>query len=316
MVSPEDCACCGELATQARALSDGAGSHLLVGYCDECAAHAATGATRRFAAVFAGVLLGGSIAAGGPLAWPWLSALESAALAALGALLPPLVSRAFERPSKGHVTAAAAVFFRGPGELVALRSEWASALARAHGVTLRPSSPRSRWSARVLVLAGVCAALALAFHRFHHPLLRVLNLGDVTLELFADERRVGRVEPSSAESASAGLELRLPAGRRRLEVRDLSGNTLASTGARLFSGKYHLYAPASPEVCFWVETQTYGRQSELIRSPPLDGDARFWVLPEEVQGLFAPAPAPLEGGELRSTGGRSVVLRQGRCPPR
>jgi hypothetical protein len=99
-------------------------------------------------------------------------------------------------------------------------------------------------------------------------------------------------------------------------VRDLAGGSVAAAAARLFSGRHHLFAPASPGVCFWLETHTYGRTSETERSPPLESDDRFWVLPDETQGLFAPAPVAPEDSPMRSTGGKSVVLRQGRCSPR
>jgi hypothetical protein len=202
------------------------------------------------------------------------------------------------------------VFFRGPRELVCLRPEWAEELSHSHGTTPRESSRRSRWGSAVAAISGLAALAAFALDRFHHPLVRVLNLGDVTLELFADGRRLGRVEPSSAESPRAGLELRIPAGRRSLAVRDLSGGLVATADVRLFSGKYHLYAPASPEVCFWLETQSYGKKPESERSAPLESPERFWVLPDEVRGLFSPNPG---ASERSSTAAKSVVLRQGPC---
>src|SRR5688500_6041788 len=69
--APDSCACCGALAARAISAGDGAGRHLLVGYCDDCAAHVSRTATRRWSALCAGVLLGGTLAAGLPVALPW-----------------------------------------------------------------------------------------------------------------------------------------------------------------------------------------------------------------------------------------------------
>jgi len=43
--APDSCACCGALAARAISAGDGAGRHLLVGYCDDCAAHVSRTAT-------------------------------------------------------------------------------------------------------------------------------------------------------------------------------------------------------------------------------------------------------------------------------
>jgi hypothetical protein len=309
--APDSCACCGALAARAISVGDGAGRYLLVGYCDDCAAHVSRTATRRWSALCAGALLGGSLAAGLPVALPWSPWVTNALFAIVGALLVPFAARALERPRAGHSAAGPAVFFRAPGELICRRPAWAEDFARRLGVESRVTPARSRWLVAPLAIAALAAVAALILHRFHHPTLRILNLGEATLELFVDGRALGRVLPSSAESPSAGLELRLPAGRRVLEVRKLDGHLVDRVSARVFSGSSHLYAPASPDTCFWLEARGYGRDAGPETITRLEGEERFWTISNQVRGWFSPNPP--SDADARATGGTSIVLRQAPC---
>jgi hypothetical protein len=309
--APDACACCGALAARALSVGDGAGRHLLVGYCEDCAVHVSRTATRHWSALCAGALLGGSLAAGLPLALPWSPWATNALFAIVGALLVPFAARAFSRPRIGHSAAGPAVFFRAPGELICRRASWAEDYARRLGLESRATSVPSRWLVAPLAIAALAATAALALHRFHHPTLRILNLGDATLDLFVDGRALGRVMPSSAESPSAGLEIRLPAGRRLLEVRELDGHLVDRVSARVSSGSSHLYAPASPDTCFWLEARGYGRDAGPERITRLEGEERFWTIPDQVRGWFSPNPPGV--ADARATGGTSVVLRQAPC---
>jgi hypothetical protein len=285
----------------------------LIGYCDECAAHVARQATRRYAALFGGALLAVCLAAGLPVAMPeWPMAVD-AAISALGALAVPLLAGALERVPRGHAALGPSVFFGEPGELWSRRREWAERFAEGLGLDRGPESvsARRRLSIASLPLALGAALLAFALHRFHHPPLRVLNLGDGTLLLTVDGRSVGRVEPTSGESSRAGLEVRVPSGRRFLEARDTSGNLLASASVQIASGRHHLYAPASTETCFWLESRSYGKEQGVDTVVPLEGADRFWVLPDNLRGWFSPNPRDSSGANL--TGGTSVALRQAPC---
>jgi hypothetical protein len=308
---PDGCACCGARSAHARSLADRSGHHLLIGYCDDCAEHVARSATRRWSALAAGALLGATLAAGLPVAVPELPLASSALFAVAGVLLVPLAARAFERARRGHAAAGPAVFFRGRGELVCRRGAWADEFAERLGLESEPTKVPLEGLRPVLGVAFAMALAATFLHRFHHPLLRIVNLGEVTLETFIDGRAFGRVQPSSAESPGAGLELRVPAGRRRFEMRDLDGNLVDRVETRVASGRHHLYAPASPEICFWLETRGYGRDAAPEQYTPLEGSERFWVIPEQVRGWFSPNPPGDEAA--RATGGTSVVLRQGPC---
>lgn len=314
-LAPDRCACCGLLAARALSVNDRAGRHLLVGYCDDCAVHVSRSVTRRWSALFAAGLLGASLAAGLPVAFPWLPWSSSALFAVAGSLIVPLLARALDRPRAGHAAVGHAVFFVGPGELIAARAEWAEDLGRRVGVTAEAASlPRRRWFSAPLAVATLAGVAAVWFHQFHHPRVRVLNLGEQTLEFSVDGYSMGRVQPSSAESPSAGLELRVPAGRRLLKVRDLDGNLVESASVRLSSGSAHLYAPASPQVCFWLEERGYGHEGGAERRTVLqsaDPSTRFWTIPGHVRGWFSPNPPG--GASVPATGGTSVVLRQGLC---
>jgi hypothetical protein len=315
-VVPAECACCGGVALRTHPVSDGAEQHLLIGYCDECATHLARSATRRYASLFGGALLAACLAAGLPVALPAWPLAVDAALSAFGALAVPLLARILERAPEGHAAAGPSVFFRKPGELWARQRDWVERFGEALGLEAgaQPVSTRATRSFASLPLAAIAALLAVVLHRFHHPPLRVLNLGGGTLVLTVDGRFAGRVEPTSGESSRAGIEVRVPSGRRLLEARDTSGNLLASASVRIFSGRHHLYAPASPETCFWLESRSYGKGRSVGAEETitrLEGEDRFWVLPENLRGWFSPNPRDSSGANL--TGGTSVALRQAPC---
>jgi hypothetical protein len=144
------------------------------------------------------------------------------------------------------------------------------------------------------------------------PSIRVLNLTEYSLVLLVDDQPVARVEPTSAESPLAGLDLRVLAGPRHLVARRTDGALVDDIHVTAHAGRDHLYAPASPATCFWLETDGYGEQSESSRAiRPLSGSVRFWTLPE-IDAWFAPNPdrGPLD---RQSSGGVRTALRQGRC---
>jgi hypothetical protein len=157
--------------------------------------------------------------------------------------------------------------------------------------------------------------------------VRVLNLGDEPFALWVDGRRLARVEPSSGESARAGVELVLPAGERQLRVlSELDGRALFDATARVHGGSPHLFVPLSGGYCFYVEQRSYGDAGELTSdeaasagwglgtNQPRDAeqlptDSNFWVLPDGIR-LFTPNPEP---GPLKTSGGTLASLRQRRC---
>lgn len=293
-------------------LHDGAHTELLVGYCEPCASHVARDATRRLAATLSALLLGLALGAALPIVFPWQSRLACLLLAGLGALAPLLLGRVGRRAPAGHAAFAGAVLFRAKGELLCLREAFAREVARTVGAEALPvRAPRSWPLLELLLVAGVTALVAPFSYSFHHPAVRVLALGPTALELFVDGRRAGRVEPSSGESPLAGLELHLPAGERTLVSVDTEGRPVARVTVALQAGARHLYAPGSNDVCFWLETVSYGREEKRPDFVPLVGEERFWVLPEDVNGWFMPSPPASEGA--RATGGASTVLRQGAC---
>lgn len=139
----------------------------------------------------------------------------------------------------------------------------------------------------------------------------MLNLGDLPIELRVDSRVVARVEPSSGESPFAGAEVNVPAGRRTFEARDAEGGAVDQSEVEVLAGAHHLYAPASPETCFWLETRGYGRAARKPAYEPLQGSERFWAIPDDVHGWFSPATEA--NPDVRVTGGDARVLRQAPC---
>ena len=155
--------------------------------------------------------------------------------------------------------------------------------------------------------SGLVPLFLLGLYRGH---VRVLNHGEEPFVLLVDGRRVARVEPSSGESALAGVELDVPAGEHELRVLALSdGRELFRAREQVEGGSPHLFAPLSSRYCFVIERRTYGDDDAPIEDIPLDEDAHFWRLPAGV-AWFTPNPEP---GSFRTSGGTLMCLRQRRC---
>jgi hypothetical protein len=310
-VAPPECACCGAPATERAAIGDRAGRELLVGYCRPCADHVAREQTRKLAAVLSSALLGVALAAGLPMIAPFLPLVACASLTLAASALPLAPLWWARHPSPGHARRGAAVRFDGESSLLCFDRAYANALAKSAG-SQPTDAPTDRASPRELALPLVCAlALAPAFYLREHPPLRTINANAESFELFVDGRSFGRVEPSSTESPGAGMATRIPAGTRVLRATGTSGRTIAEARVDVLSGRDHLFAPGAPETCFWLERAAYGRAEGGFERVPLEGESRFWAIPDGVLGWFVPSPPPEEGA--RTTGGTTTVLRQGPC---
>jgi hypothetical protein len=160
-----------------------------------------------------------------------------------------------------------------------------------------------------LVTLGPVLLLAPLFGVYRAQ-VRILNHGDEAFWLWVDERRVARVEPSSGESALAGVELTVPAGVRALRVVGVrEGRELRHDTVHVQGGRPHLFAPLSEGYCFSVERRSYGDESRRSDAVPLTGGSPFWPLPEGI-AFFTPNPEP---GRVLTSGGTLTCLRQRRC---
>lgn len=312
LVLPAECACCDRVATGQLLANDRAGHSLLVGYCANCLQHIARSNTQRLAALLASALLAASLAFGLPILAPNLSLGACAACTLFGGLFPLISLRFQQRARAGHAARTAAVFFRAPLELVCESRRFAEALAKSTSALIEPAS-RTRFRlglelAPVLAFALVGAPWSFAHQ---HPRLRVLNANDRTIEVWVDGQSIGQIEPSGSESPTAGIQLRVPAGRRELRTIDSGSGILARGLVEAVPGREHLYAPGAPTTCFWVERTAYGRAGAHFERVPLTGATRFWVVPNDVQGWFIPNP-PADA-KARTSGGTTAVLRQGSC---
>jgi hypothetical protein len=315
LIVPGVCACCGALASSSRVERGPTEVHsIIVPYCDACQRHVSSASTRVLASTLASCVLGGTLAAVLPLLWQQASAIALAASALFGALLPLAVAL-LHRPRReaGHSSGGRAAWWLPKGELFCASPVWAESLAAANDSTLRPAfltdRPRSPWMAAGPVLALVAAPF---FYWLHRPLLRVVNLTSGQLTVLVDGAPVATLEPTSAESSAAGVEVRIPAGTRQLEAVNSRAQTVAHATVQARAGRQHLYAPGSDSYCFWLETVGYGQAGAqgLERVPLLNGN-RFWVLPR-IDAWFAPNPPPSPDDD-RSSGGTRTALRQSRC---
>jgi hypothetical protein len=145
------------------------------------------------------------------------------------------------------------------------------------------------------------------------PVVRIVNLGDDRVRIELDGKRIAVVDPTSVESPSAGVEVRVAVGRHELVARAPDGNIVERAEVTIQSGRGHLFAPGSDPHCFWLETAAYGRAKNLtLTRERLTGPTHFWSLPEGLGGWFHPAPESALA-ELRLTGGLVTVLRQAPC---
>jgi hypothetical protein len=312
-VLPASCACCGALAARSRLERSAYEQSLLIPYCDECQRHASAVSTRTLSVALSSLLLGLTLAAVLPLLLPQMP-ITNAAMIAAGAALPIGAALLLKgKPRAGHSATGRAAWWLPNHELACTSPRWAAELALANGADVRSVALREP-KLSPLMFSGLAIALFLApaLYRLQHPLVRVLNLTDERVDVFLDGRMLATVEPTSAESQSAGVEVRMPAGRHRVVLARPDGRRVADEEIRLESGSRHLYAAGSGRDCFWIERTGYGRSKAKSSVELLERDRHFWVLPDSIDTWFASNPPPASGDE-RSTGGVLSALRQTPC---
>jgi hypothetical protein len=312
-VTPPLCACCGGSPSTTRREERGARS-LIVPYCGPCLRHVSARTTRNLAATVSSVLLAGALSFALPIARGSFSLSVDVAIVLLSASLPIVIRFALgARAKPNHVSAERAVWWSKEGELACKNPRWASELARANEAESRPAS-LSEPRLDVWLALGPLSALVLgpAAWYLHHPLVRVLDLNETRIELLVDGQRVAEVEPTSAESSAAGIDVRIPAGEHEVSAVGPAGNTIHTARVRVQSGRRHLYVPGGDRYCFWLEEARYGRAGRQEAAvEPLAGTTRFWVLPRRVDTWFAPNPSP--PADQVSSGGVLLALRQAPC---
>lgn len=313
---PAGCACCGGSAAATRVERRLLfGPSLIVPYCRDCHGHASAASTRAFAVVVSGCLLAVAFAAGLPLWDAWLSLPLLLAIAVGAASIPGLVARLLQpRARPGHSAAARAVWWSSGSELSGTNVAWMAELAAQNGTSARAARVVEPKGTALMAIGPMVALLCAPFlHQLHHSPVWVVNLTPSRLLILADGRPLGWVEPSSAETPAAGARLRVPAGRRTLSANDATGRAVSVGSVLVHSGARHLYAPASPDHCFWIETTGYGESGAATRATHVLSDGfRFWLLPPVIDSWFAPNPAG-SGSDAWATGGELVALRQARC---
>jgi hypothetical protein len=290
-------------------------SELIVGYCEECAGHVGGERARQLGGGIAAALAGIGLAFALPLGARILPAPALAGVVLIGALVPiGIVALWPRRPGRGHTAEGPAVRFVGEGELLVSNDRWATELARLNGGTHERATFRERRVSLGMLPGPVLAPpLALLALGTTSPVMRVVNLGDDRVHVEVDGERVTEVEPTSVESPSAGVEVRVSVGQHELVARAPDGKVVERASVNIQSGRGHLFAPASSAYCFWLETAAYGRSKALtLTREPLSGPPHFWSLPEGLGGWFHPAPESALA-ELRLTGGVVTVLRQAPC---
>lgn len=313
---PPECACCAETASHHSALLRADGASLLVGYCDECAEHQASGSSRVLSLTLASVLLALTSAAGLPLLLPQLGLvsllLGVCALAAFPLLLVFLPARPLRTP---HAARGPAVCWGSDRQLLCAATAYAERVASLNGAQWSPAIMTERRGSAWLSAGPVLGLGAACLSFFvYHPLLRILNLGPVPVEVALDGKRLTSVDPTSNESPAGGALLRVPAGPHTLAVfSSLDGTALGSSSVHFETGAVHLFAIGADQTCFWLETTGYGREQRVAPSfQALPSAEHFWVLPSGIDTWFAANPPP-SSANAHSSGGLLTALRQAPC---
>jgi hypothetical protein len=91
----------------------------------------------------------------------------------------------------------------------------------------------------------------------------------------------------------------------------VSDGVLVRREVTLSAGGNYLFAPASDDYCFWLETDFYGRNARPQHKQHLPAGQQFWSLPTHIDAWFGKNPDP--GADRVSTGGEMTALRQDRC---
>jgi hypothetical protein len=218
------------------------------------------------------------------------------------------------RPEPGHSAEGPAVRWLRDGELLCANYRYAVELGRVNGASYRRADFHERRLApALLAIPVVAAALAVAALLMGSPVVRIVNLGLERVSVEVDGRRVAEVDPTSVETPSAGIEVRVTAGAHELSARAPGGRLVERAEVRVESRHAHLFAPGSEGYCFWLETAEYGRErSGSVTREDLRGPPHFWALPADLGGWFRPVPEQALA-EARLTGGVVTVLRQAPC---
>lgn len=305
------CACCLAKATVSRRERDSHGNtSVIVPYCDACLRHAVRPRVMRLGTMYASTLL--AIFGGTLLATLWPSWWQTSAVATIVAALPVAWSNWLSLPRQlGHAARGQAVVIV-PNGLAFASESYVRLVQPGASEAPKPARLRPR-RLGALELVGPVLAIVLTpcLNYLFFPVVRVLNFTDRSLVVSVDERRLGRIEPTSAENPAAGVLLRAPSGRHRITAVDDEGQVASDAVVQIRSGFSHLYAPGANSSCFYLQRVSHGRsQFDGESLVPLSSDDRFWAIPNSVDFWFAPEST------LRSaatTGGVVTHLRMGRC---
>ncbi len=308
------CACClAPTEGGRREVARGGTGATLVPYCNACLSKVGRFGLAMMAWNLSSVLLGVAGCLYVPLI-PWISGRTATLTAAIVAGLPWLLGQLWSNATADDAPGLGRAVFIVKGGLACMNSQWATRLGEL--LETKAHSQRRRIATHVgWACAGVVIALVATpwLYDILHPYVRILNLTDNGVVVFADGHELVHVQPTSGENPLAGSLTRVPSGKRHFTVRQLDGVIVEDLTVYVFAGHHHLFAPAKPQgVCFWVERAQVGRsRNPVTKRTLLWQQDSFWSLDNEVDAWFRPAQS---SNSARVTGGVVRALRQGACP--
>ena len=182
----------------------GNGGDVVIPYCPDCLSSMRRYAIATLSWNLSSILLGVAACLYLPLI-PWISERAATVIAALTAGVPWLVGQVWKSILQAEAMVRERAVYVEVGGLVCLNSQWATQLGNFLGADVRSTHIKIK-SQVGWACSGVVIALAATpwLHDFFHPIVRTLNLTDDALLVFADDRELAKVQPTSGENSMAG----------------------------------------------------------------------------------------------------------------
>ena len=145
-----------------------------------------------------------------------------------------------------------------------------------------------------------------------HPEVRIVNVRDFGMEVQVDGHEVAMVVGIPGEAPNAGVDVRVPEGRRVFRAVALDGRLVDETVGWAGRGRAQLYSPGADQRCFRVEQRAYGRaQQPRPAVIELPSDRSLHTLMVSIDAWFQPNPPSQR--DLWFSGGVRRSVRVGAC---
>jgi len=184
-----------------------------------------------------------------------------------------------------------------------------------------PAAP-SKGISKIKLIAGIAAAAvlipAIGFGIYwastHRTMYIVNTTGKDGVSVFIDGQPVAQnLKNAVEEKRSLVVSESVTTEKHKIEAKDASGKVIDTFTFDFDKASNSLlYAPAhDPNVCFYVQTDTYGRKPNFSKDVVLDRTKNFWEVPSSIDYWFQDNPDSVKLKKGQSATKRA--LRQVPC---